>query len=107
MVILSNTSLHYRGFLYTMLNMVSLIVCSRRDPADTLHQRNAEKTTSGPIDYIRIDNRERNSGICSVYNSAVAQAKGDILAFMHEDAFFMEKGWNTVLEKKFTDPSVG
>jgi GT2 family glycosyltransferase len=87
--------------------MVSLIVCSRQDPSFTLHRRNAEKTAAGAIDYIRIDNREHNVGICNVYNHAVAQARGDILTFMHEDAFFMEKGWNTALEIKFADPALG
>jgi GT2 family glycosyltransferase len=90
-----------------MLNMISLIVCSRLDPSETIHRRNAEKTAAGEIEYLRIDNREPRTGICAVYNRAVAMAHGDIIAFMHEDAFFMEKGWDAVLAKKFSEPSIG
>jgi GT2 family glycosyltransferase len=87
--------------------MVSLIVCSRQAPSWTLHERNVRKTASGAVDYVRIDNSDNRYGICAAYNAGVKKAKGDIVAFMHEDAFFMEGGWNAVLEKKFADPAVG
>jgi hypothetical protein len=87
--------------------MITVIVCSRRDPSVTLHERNVKKTAAGPIDYIRIDNRQPGRGICSVYNDGVEKTRNDILVYMHEDAFFMEAGWDAVLEKKFADPSVG
>jgi glycosyltransferase involved in cell wall biosynthesis len=87
--------------------MISMVVCSKQPPDWTLHQRNVAKTAADSIEYLRIDNRDPRQGICSVYNRGIAQARGDIVVFMHEDAFFMEKGWDTVLEKKFNDPSIG
>jgi GT2 family glycosyltransferase len=87
--------------------MISLIVCSKLDPSVTVHRRNVEKTAAERIEYIRIDNREPRTGICNAYNRAVAMAHGELLVFMHEDAFFMEKGWDAVLSEKFSDPSIG
>ncbi|MBN2037181.1 MAG: hypothetical protein JW768_10600 [Chitinispirillaceae bacterium] len=87
--------------------MVSVIVCSKQDPAWTLHERNIQKTASGEAEYLRIDNRSGASGICAAYNRGLSRARGDILVFMHEDAFFMEIGWHRVLQKKFDDASIG
>ncbi|MBN1130948.1 MAG: hypothetical protein JXA71_18305 [Chitinispirillaceae bacterium] len=82
--------------------MLSMIVCSRNDPAWTLHERNAGKTIDCPHEYIRLDNRgDGATGICAAYNRGVKQARGDILLFMHEDVFCMEPGWGRVLEAKF------
>lgn len=88
--------------------MISIIVCSRQDPAWTKHERNVAKTAGSACEYLRIDNRSGSYGICAAYNQGVDRAQGEILAFMHEDAFFMEKGWAAVLAKKFADdPAVG
>lgn len=87
--------------------MISVISCSRKDPSWDLHQRNISKTAGSPHEYIRIDNRDGRFGLCAAYNKGVSLAKGEILVFMHEDVFFMEGNWGTVLEKKFSDPSVG
>jgi GT2 family glycosyltransferase len=88
--------------------MFSIIVCSAKDPEWTLHERNVKKTIGAPYEYCRIDNRGRTTGICAAYNGGVDRAVGDILVFVHEDVFFLEPGWGSVLEKKFSaDPQVG
>jgi GT2 family glycosyltransferase len=87
--------------------MISIITCSREPPSTYLHERNVRKTATGPIEYIRMDNRERRYGLCAAYNLGVQKARGDILVFVHEDAFFMESGWDAVLAKKFTDTTLG
>jgi GT2 family glycosyltransferase len=87
--------------------MVSVIVCSKQGPSWTLHERNIRKTASTDVEYIRIDNRDGRFGICAAYNSGVEKAQGDIVAFMHEDAFFMERGWDAALARKFSDPAIG
>jgi hypothetical protein len=89
------------------IGMISVITCSRQPPSSTLHERNVRKTASGPIDYVRIDNSDNRYGLCAAYNAGVAKSRGDILVFMHEDAFFMEGGWDATLEKKFTDATIG
>ncbi|HEX2957353.1 MAG TPA: glycosyltransferase [Chitinispirillaceae bacterium] len=88
-------------------NMISVIVCSRTDPADSIHERNLRKTAGTDIEYIRIDNRDNRYNLSSAYNYGVSLARGTILVFMHEDAFFMEGNWALVLEKKFAKEEVG
>jgi GT2 family glycosyltransferase len=88
--------------------MISVIVCSKSGPSsDALHYRNVKKTATGQVDYVCIDNRNGNYGICAAYNIGVEKAVGDILVFMHEDVFFMEPGWDKVLAQKIADPSIG
>jgi GT2 family glycosyltransferase len=88
--------------------MISIIVCSKKEPAWTIHERNALKTVGATSEYLRMDNRAKKSGICAAYNSGVARARGELLVFVHEDVFFMEPGWGRVLEQKFAaDPAIG
>ena len=88
--------------------MVSVIVCSKNPPEWTTHERNVGKTVGVPYEYLRMDNREKKTGICAAYNDGVKRAQGNILVFVHEDAFFMEPGWGRVLEQKFSaDAKVG
>jgi hypothetical protein len=87
--------------------MISVIVCSRLDPASMLHERNVRKTAAGEVEYLRFDNRLSPSGICAVYNRGVSAAKGEILVFMHEDVFFMDACWDNALLRSFADPRVG
>ena len=83
--------------------MISVIVCSRQPSAWDLHQRNVEKTVGCDHEYIRIDNTANAYGICSAYNNGVERARGDIFVFVHEDAFFMERGWGPALMRKFAE----
>jgi glycosyltransferase involved in cell wall biosynthesis len=55
------------------------------------------------LEIIVIDNREKNLGLCAVYNQGMANANAKIIVFMHEDVWMMEHGWDTVLLKKFRD----
>lgn len=87
--------------------MISVIVCSRNPPENTLHCRNVFKTVGTDHEYIPLDNRQNRYGICAAYNEGVKRSRGDILVFVHEDVFFMEQGWGAVLESKFTDATVG
>lgn len=87
--------------------MISIVCCSRKDPSWDLHYRNVNRTASIAPEYIRIDNRQNFYSLCSAYNEGVSKASGDIIVFMHEDAYFMEQGWDTVLNNKFSDPSIG
>jgi hypothetical protein len=88
--------------------MISIIVCSAREPSWNLHELNSAATAGIPIEYIRVDNRRKKSGICAAYNYGVARSRGDLIVFMHEDAFFMESGWGPMLQRKFAaDPLLG
>jgi hypothetical protein len=87
--------------------MISVIVCSRREPDDSIHEQNLRKTAGADIEYIRIDNRDNQYNLSSAYNCGVSLAHGTILVFMHEDAFFMEGNWASVLERKFSQEQIG
>ncbi len=90
-----------------MLPSISIIVCSR-NPAEALSlRRNLLGTAKYPksLEIIVIDNREKNEGLCAVYNQGVAKANGRVLVFMHEDVWMMEKEWDAVLLKKFRELS--
>lgn len=87
--------------------MISVIVCSRLDPPSDVHFRNVSKTIGAEFEYILIDNRNNQYNLCSAYNEGVRRSKGDILVFVHEDAFFMEGNWGTVLNTKFSDKTIG
>jgi hypothetical protein len=88
--------------------LVSVIVCSRRDPAWTVHERNVAKTAGSAHEYLRIDNRGGHYSLCAAYNRGVDRAQGEILVFIHEDAFFMELNWAAVLAEKFAaDAALG
>jgi glycosyltransferase involved in cell wall biosynthesis len=83
--------------------MISVIVCSRKPSPWDYHQRNVAKTIGCDFEYIRIDNSQNRFGICAAYNDGIQKAKGNINVFVHEDVFFMEPGWGTILEKKFSE----
>jgi len=89
-------------------NKISVIVCSKQAPEWDLHKRNIDKTVEYDYEYIRIDNRSNNFGLCGAYNHGVAKSQGDILVFVHEDVYFMETGWGRVLADKFgNDATIG
>jgi glycosyltransferase involved in cell wall biosynthesis len=87
--------------------MISIIVCSRLDPSNNLHERNISKTIDAEFEYIRIDNRNNSYNLCSAYNEGVRRSTGETVVFIHEDVFFMEGGWGKKLEGKFSDQTIG
>lgn len=88
--------------------MISVIVCSQKDPLWEDHERNVKATIGSPFEYIRIPNAPARFGICGAYNEGVTCSRGDILVFVHEDVFFMECGWGPVLINKFlSDSTIG
>jgi GT2 family glycosyltransferase len=84
---------------------VSIIVCSRNPKEALSVKRNLLGTAKYPksLEIIVLDNREKNEGLCTVYNQGVAKANGRVLVFMHEDVWMMEKEWDAVLLKKFRE----
>lgn len=87
--------------------LVSVVVCSRRAEKDPRHLRNIEKTVECPFEYIHIDNHSGRYSLASAYNEGVSRALGEVVAFVHEDVFFMLPRWGLVLQQKFQDPKVG
>jgi glycosyltransferase involved in cell wall biosynthesis len=66
------------------------------------------KTIATAYEYLRLDNRQAQVGICAAYNRGIELAQGQVLVFVHEDVFFMQPGWGPILEAKFAaDPGTG
>jgi GT2 family glycosyltransferase len=87
--------------------MISVVVCSNKPTEWDMHRRNVAKTIGAEHEYVLVDNRRGQLGICAAYNQGVGRARGEILVFVHDDVFFMETGWGPILEAKFRDPAVG
>ena len=91
-----------------MTPVISVIVCSIKNPDDTLHERNVTKTIGNiPFEYVRIDNRDNSYCLGAAYNEGVRRTKGDVIVFAHEDVFFVEGGWGEKLIEKFNNPEIG
>jgi len=89
--------------------MISAIVCSRDAQAFALVERNLRATIgNSDLEVIRIDNSKNQLGICAAYNRGVFLSHGDILLFVHEDVFHLERNWGPKLEQKYlADESLG
>ena len=88
--------------------MISVIVCSKDGKAREDHKPNIRKTIGAPYEYICIDNSAGTLSLAGAYNQGIAKAIGEILVFMHEDAFLMSMDWGRVLLDKFRSrPNLG
>ena len=83
--------------------MISIICCSITPELSTELRQNIS-TTIGKVnwEWLCIDNRDSENGICKVYNEAASKAKGDILCFVHEDVVFHMPGWGQALKQVFS-----
>ena len=87
--------------------MISVIVCSRNPIAQSIQERNVQKTIGTECEYLLIDG-STNISIAAAYNHGVSQAQGDIIVFIPEDVYFMKMNWGRILEAKFfNDPWLG
>jgi hypothetical protein len=88
--------------------MISILVCSKKNPADNAHRTHCATTIGCNHEYIRIDNPNGAFGLGAAYNKGAAQAQGTILVFMHEDVFIITPEWGKILENKFSrDDAIG
>lgn len=78
-------------------------MCSRKDPANTIHHDHIMQTAGCRTEYIPIDNRQNTYSLASAYNHGVRQAKGDVVIFVHDDVFFLTENWGTIVLNKFIE----
>lgn len=81
--------------------MISLIVCHRNKAQLASFKTSAEETIAGEYEFVIIDNSQNKYSIFEAYNLGVQKAKGDILAFCHEDILFHTNGWDQLLASHF------
>jgi glycosyltransferase involved in cell wall biosynthesis len=88
--------------------MVTVIISARNPVPESTLERNIRKTAGEPIELFMINNAAGANGLAAVYNFGAARSRGDVLVFMHDDAFFMTENWAPVLEGLFArDPYLG
>ncbi len=87
--------------------MYTIICCSVDPEAAAALERNVARTIGVPFKFIAFDNRSRSWGLCRVYNHCAAQAKYDLLCFVHEDVRFLTDGWGGLLAPQLRAPETG
>jgi len=88
--------------------MITVIISARNPIPESTLERNIRKTIGSELELFMINNSSGENGLAAVYNFGAAQSHGDILVFMHDDAFFMNENWGPVLESLFAqDPKLG
>jgi hypothetical protein len=86
--------------------MVSILVCSVRPYLYQQLAKNVKDTIGVEYEILFYDNRESNKGLCEVYNLLAADARYDLLCFVHEDIIFTTVNWGMVLARLFSNENV-
>lgn len=87
--------------------MISVITCAKNPIAQSIQERNVQKTVGTEYEYLLIDGGN-NVSLAAAYNHGVTLAHGDIIVFIPEDVYFMKMNWGRMLEAKFlNDPWLG
>jgi len=87
--------------------MISIVICSANPTYLNDLSINIRETIGVPYEVLSFDNSKGEFGICEIYNRGIAEAKFDILCFMHEDIIIHTHNWGEVLKEIFKDPEVG
>ncbi|MFP4014016.1 MAG: glycosyltransferase [Chitinispirillaceae bacterium] len=88
--------------------MISVVISARNPVPQSTLERNIRKTIGSPLELLMINNSNGANGLAAVYNFGASRSRGDILVFMHDDAYFMNENWGAVLEHYFaSDPYLG
>jgi GT2 family glycosyltransferase len=88
--------------------VITVIISARNPVPGSTLERNIRKTVGAEIELFMIGNPAGDNGLAAVYNFGAARSRGEILVFMHDDAFFMTENWGPLLETLFArDPGLG
>jgi hypothetical protein len=87
--------------------MISLITCSRNAESLLKLKQNVADTIGVGYEWIVIDNRGGQYGICEAYNLGAEKAYFEILCFLHEDILFETRDWGMRVLSHLSDPETG
>lgn len=89
--------------------MISIVVCSINPKLFSTLKESIENTIDLPgYELIKIDNTIEKLSIAKAYNKGLAQARNEIVVFVHEDVIFHTKDWGRILLGHFKDnPNAG
>lgn len=87
--------------------MISIIISSSNPEYLSAVKKNIDDTVGIPYEIIAVPNGDGKKGICEVYNAAGAQAKYDVMCFMHEDVILHTQDWGKKVVEIMSDPEIG
>ncbi|MBC7887148.1 MAG: hypothetical protein H7Z13_04615 [Ferruginibacter sp.] len=87
--------------------MISILVCSVNPALLAKLRLNVGATVKTPFEILAFDNRKEKKGLARVYNQLAAEARFDILCFVHEDVIIHTTGWGESLEKLLANKEIG
>jgi len=87
--------------------MLSIITCSIKPELATQLHENIKQTIGIDFEFITIDNRLNNYGLCQAYNIGAAKAKYPYICFAHEDILFHTPDWGRNLIAHLQQPEIG
>jgi glycosyltransferase involved in cell wall biosynthesis len=77
--------------------MITVIVASADGNLLQQLRRNIDNTIGVPYELLTFPNSKGQKGICQIYNEATADAKYDLLCFMHEDIVLHTEEWGRIV----------
>ncbi|WP_162633291.1 glycosyltransferase [Echinicola strongylocentroti] len=88
--------------------MISIIICSANKAYLEAIKQDIAKTIGCEHEILAYKNSNGEKGICEIYNQGVADAKYEILCFMHEDIAYKTQDWGQIVLRIFREnPSLG
>lgn len=87
--------------------MISIIIASANKNQLQALTQNIRETIGVPHEVLAFENSGGKKGICQIYNEGIAQAKHEILCFMHEDIFIHTKDWGNIVAGIFSRHNIG
>ncbi|WP_316769729.1 glycosyltransferase [Pedobacter frigiditerrae] len=87
--------------------MISIIIASGKNELLVDVSENIRQTIGVDYEIISFDNSYGIQGLCEVYNLGIAQAKYDLLCFMHEDISIETIGWGKKVIEVFGKYELG
>lgn len=87
--------------------MISIIIASKSEFDLARCTKNIEETIGVPYEILITKNAEGKIPLTKVYNDGAAQAKYDLLCFLHEDIEFKKKQWGKKIIDLLTQKDIG
>jgi glycosyltransferase involved in cell wall biosynthesis len=83
--------------------MISIIIASGKNELLVGVSENIRQTIGVDFEIISFDNSQGKKGLCEAYNIGIAQAKYDLLCFMHEDISIETIDWGKKVVELFSE----
>lgn len=83
--------------------MISLLTRIQHPDLYARMKESAQRTAHGSVEFLSEQDQVGLPMLAATYNRLGVQARGDILAFAHDDVVFMQDGWDTALRLAFAE----